>query len=277
MAWIESHQGIERHPKTLQLAHLMGWSVDETIGKMHRFWWWSLDYAPTGDLRGFSKEIIGQSLGLTEADSLKFIDNLVTTHLVCRLTRTRLPWRIHDWLDYAGRYLRDTRFKRHPEKWLETVELYKIKCQPTVSRQSADLSTKIKDMSAVPNQPNQPTNQNLSSDSVEIGLAMLLFEKILERKPDHKKPNIQQWGKHIGLMIREDHRSPDRIREVIVWCQQDEFWKNNILSTEKLRKQFDKLELKADSNNGESPAKEERRGKELHEWLQSARTEGRQK
>ena len=33
----------------------------------------------------------------------------------------------------------------------------------------------------------------------------------------------------------------NKIKEVIIWCQQDDFWYKNILSTEKLRKQYDRL------------------------------------
>lgn len=39
MAWIESHQQLERHPKTHELMGLMGWDLDATIGKRMRGWW----------------------------------------------------------------------------------------------------------------------------------------------------------------------------------------------------------------------------------------------
>ena len=42
-------------------------------------------------------------------------------------------------------------------------------------------------------------------------------------------------------MLRIDKRSVEDIEAVIRWCQQDDFWHKNILSTDKLRKQFDKL------------------------------------
>jgi len=148
---------------------IMGWSIDETLGKLHRFWWWCLDYAPTGDLRTVNWMTLGILLGLTADDSTKFRDALVSTHLVCRLTRTRLPFRIHDWVDYAGRYLRDTKFKRSPEKWAQVVELYKTSCQPTVSRQSADMSMEKRktpghvgctNLTNLTNQPNQPEEES---------------------------------------------------------------------------------------------------------------------
>ncbi len=82
------------------------------------------------------------------------------------------------------------------------------------------------------------------SDSIEVRLSELLFEKILSRNPNHKKPNFQTWAKDIGRMIRIDHRAPENIQRVIEWCQSDPFWQNNILSTTKLRSQFDQLLLK---------------------------------
>ncbi len=88
---------------------------------------------------------------------------------------------------------------------------------------------------------------NYSQNSNEFRLSSLLIERIIKRKPDFKKPNLQSWAGHIDKMIRLDNRKPARIREIIQWCQSDDFWQNNILSTAKLRKQFDKLELKEQS------------------------------
>lgn len=84
-----------------------------------------------------------------------------------------------------------------------------------------------------------------SPESLE--LSALLLQRILDRKPDFKKPNLQSWAGHVDKMIRLDNRKPERIREIIQWCQSDDFWQNNILSTAKLRKQFDKLELREQS------------------------------
>lgn len=79
---------------------------------------------------------------------------------------------------------------------------------------------------------------------IDIELSELLFSLILERKTDFKKPDIQRWAVHVDRMIRLDKRAPEQIEAVIRWCQKDDFWQNNILSAQKLRKQFDQLELK---------------------------------
>ena len=86
-------------------------------------------------------------------------------------------------------------------------------------------------------------------NSKEFILSQLLLKLILERKPDFKKPDLQGWAVHIDKMIRIDKRTPEKIEPVIKWCQQDDFWQNNILSTAKLRKQFDQLEMKMKKGN----------------------------
>ena len=100
--------------------------------------------------------------------------------------------------------------------------------------------------------------------SIEFQLANYLFEKIRERKEDYKKPNLQKWAKSIDYLIRLDKKSPDKIKEVITWCQQDSGngdnwagWQNNILSTSKLREKFDALELRME-NSPETRKEKER-------------------
>jgi len=88
------------------------------------------------------------------------------------------------------------------------------------------------------------TGEAYKPNSKEFVLSELLQNLILGRKPDFKKPNLQKWAIHIDRMIRLDNRKPETIEKVIRWCQTDDFWQNNILSTAKLRKQFDKLELR---------------------------------
>lgn len=86
------------------------------------------------------------------------------------------------------------------------------------------------------------------SNSESFRLAQLLFENIRSRKPDFKKPNISNWSVVIDRMMRLDKRKAERIEKVIKWSQMDPFWQNNILSTEKLRKHFDRLEMLMDGN-----------------------------
>ncbi len=83
-----------------------------------------------------------------------------------------------------------------------------------------------------------------SQNSDEFRLAELLSNLIFERNPNYKKPDLQMWTLHIDRMIRLDNRKADDIEAVIKWSQVDEFWQNNILSTQSLRNKFDQLKMK---------------------------------
>lgn len=93
------------------------------------------------------------------------------------------------------------------------------------------------------NEKNEKKGKKYPADSDERRLSELLLNLILERKPDFRRPETARWAGEIDRMIRLDSRTPERIKAVVRWCQTDAFWANNILSTAKLRKHFDRLEL----------------------------------
>ena len=108
-------------------------------------------------------------------------------------------------------------------------------------------STTIDPISSILN----PKDKTFLSDSIEYRLAEYLFNHILKNNPKHKPVNIQSWAKSIDLMLRVDNREVEEIKQVIRWCQQDEFWRTNILSASKLREQYDALILKMNNKKGE--------------------------
>lgn len=81
----------------------------------------------------------------------------------------------------------------------------------------------------------------LRFDDDDARLAGLLLERIRDNLPSFKKPDLDSWSATIGRMRRIDGRSIEQIEWVIGWAQADTFWRANILSAEKLRKQFDTL------------------------------------
>ena len=96
-----------------------------------------------------------------------------------------------------------------------------------------------------------------SPNSEEFRLANLLYELIRENNPKFKAPNMDNWCGHVDKMLRIDKRSIDDVEAVIRWCQQDDFWHKNILSTDKLRKQFDKLYMAMPRDKKVIPFKQE--------------------
>jgi hypothetical protein len=102
------------------------------------------------------------------------------------------------------------------------------------------------------------TTSSFVEGSVELRLAIYLFNCIRVNSPTHKEPNLQTWAKHIDYMIRIDKRDADEIKNIIKWCQEDNHpdgngfcWARNILSTEKLRKQYDQLVMRMGKDEGD--------------------------
>ena len=83
--------------------------------------------------------------------------------------------------------------------------------------------------------------KEINKERPEYQLSEYLLNKIKENNPKYKSPNLDIWSTYIDKMIRLDNRDPVEIKKVIDWCQADDFWYKNILSTEKLRKQYDQL------------------------------------
>ena len=67
------------------------------------------------------------------------------------------------------------------------------------------------------------------------------------------------------LMREVDKRTPDEIKRVIEFSQKDEFWKDNVLSMTKVRKNWDILWLKS------KPKKSSEEG--LKDWAASKHKE----
>lgn len=61
-----------------------------------------------------------------------------------------------------------------------------------------------------------------------------------------KRPVVNaKWRNAARLLIDKDGRTEEQIRAAIDWCQQDEFWRANILSMPKLREKYDQLRMHA--------------------------------
>lgn len=124
------------------------------------------------------------------------------------------------------------------------------------------LSPELKDSSSspdgatAPQKPDSNTQNGKSKqklfpeDAVEYGLAYLLRSEILKNLPGARVPKatpegMSGWCTHIDRMIRLDARAPDEIRRIILWCQQSQFWRAVILSTENLRDKWEILALQS--------------------------------
>lgn len=83
----------------------------------------------------------------------------------------------------------------------------------------------------------------LRSTDEQKTLAEWIFEKIREMSPNHKPPNLEVWANDIRLMVEQDGRSIDTIKELFSWANRHDFWCKNILSPRKLREKWDQLTI----------------------------------
>jgi hypothetical protein len=114
---------------------------------------------------------------------------------------------------------------------------------------------------------NTNTDSNIKSDGSNepqlsesqksaIELAELLLTSHRKEFPDYLSgkndtQTIQRWALDIEKLIRLDKKSPDIIRQVILWVKTpNRFWFQNIESGKKLREKFERLygEWKTDGN-----------------------------
>src|SRR5512141_1120985 len=105
MAWIESHQSLGRHPKLLRLSMELRIHKAQAVGHLKYLWWWSLDYAPTGDLSAFTSAEISAAAEWP-GDPVKF-------HEVLKMIGWIDPSNcLHDWEEYSGSYFSSRKRQR---------------------------------------------------------------------------------------------------------------------------------------------------------------------
>lgn len=98
MAWLESHQTLANHPKTLKLSRLLNVPRVTAVGHLHFLWWWALDYAQDGDLSKFDELDVAVAADWQGEPSV-FWSSLIRAGFVDE------DGCIHDWHEYAGRLI----------------------------------------------------------------------------------------------------------------------------------------------------------------------------
>lgn len=66
------------------------------------------------------------------------------------------------------------------------------------------------------------------------------------------KPALVKWLDEMRLLVDSDQRDSREVAEVLRWCQADPFWKGNILSAAKFRKQYAALRARWQEEGGVS-------------------------
>lgn len=83
----------------------------------------------------------------------------------------------------------------------------------------------------------------------DMSFAKEMFKRILIVIPSAKEPSFKSWANTIRLMRESDNRNHSEMWKVFDWANRDSFWCTNILSPTKLRKQFDRLQVRVNETN----------------------------
>ena len=98
MAWIEVHQSLPTHPKTMEAAMLLDVSEPVVVGHLVCLWTWAVDAKPDGVLDLSKPRVIARA-ARWEGEPGRFVDALVGVRFLDD------DGAIHDWDDYTGRLM----------------------------------------------------------------------------------------------------------------------------------------------------------------------------
>jgi hypothetical protein len=98
MAWIELHQSLPTHRKTLALADALNIEPVQAVGHLACLWLWAVDNTPNGRLDGVTERTIARA-AQWKRDSGALLEALTDAGFLDAAPQLL----IHDWHDYAGR------------------------------------------------------------------------------------------------------------------------------------------------------------------------------
>src|SRR5574343_822243 len=219
MAWIEDHTNLHRHPKIIKTQRVFGWDNDQAVGKLMKFWHWCLEFADSGVLDAYDAEDIATVFGVT-LDAPTFVQKMVAIGWLD--DDPVIP--VHDWLDYAGKYLHAKYHTSNPEKLKDIYAAHeriygKNNDKTKVERRSHDSPKKVQRKPLLPNLTSYSSSSLRSEEESppppEAGGAVTVAQV------------IEAWNQIPGVRRCADHPTghiADRIRRHVRLHQAWDWW-----------------------------------------------------
>jgi hypothetical protein len=220
MAWIESHTVLIRHRKLIDLARRLRIQPVHAMGVLHALWHAALEQQEDGDLSSWPDDLIADLSCAPKNDAPQYVRHLQES-----------GWldgkRLHDWLEYAGRYLESKYRSKKSDRLMEIWGKHGLR-YGEVDRRGLTEDGPGSDLGQ-PTQPN-PTVPDITSipHSPQRGPAYPLpswFEAIWEQYPskDGKKAAERHFRSSVKTL--EDFEAIKRALK-------------NYLGSERVRKGF---------------------------------------
>ncbi len=99
MAWIEVHQALRDHKKTLSLGKELNIRPVYVIGHLVSLWLWAVDNAPAGDITSIPADTIATA-SQWRGNNDRYLQALINSGWVDKSKRRLL---LHSWHNYAGK------------------------------------------------------------------------------------------------------------------------------------------------------------------------------
>jgi len=225
MAWIESHTNSGRHKKIKRVAAGLRLRRAYVLGHLHLLWHEAMEQQEDGDLSSWSDEEIAEAADYP-GDAPQFVRLLIDQKL---LEPTKL---LHDWLDYAGKYLIVKYSTSNREKlveiWAKHGRVYGERKKQKQSEKggeedSEQVATKKRiesdQKATTPNQPNQP-NQiqkkvfGVPADEIpEFGNGSLPHQRHREDAAPGSDLEYSPQVNELGTAWRMVHKGPVSCKE----------------------------------------------------------------
>ena len=178
MAWIESHTTLQRHYKILRLATILDIKPVQVIGHIHCLWHNVLELKEDGDISSWTPEET-ESYALWGGLPNIFYNALKKEVLIEERNGYML---IHDWLDYAGRYLQG-KYRTSNSERLKEIEKKHSQTGQTVRPETP------------PNLPNlTKPNLTINTYATNKTLPLDVFKKFWEIYPSRNGKKLSKAG-----------------------------------------------------------------------------------
>ncbi len=227
MSWIESHQSLSRHRKTLRASALLKVDRHKLIGHLHELWWWGLDNADTdGQLNGISDREIAAAAGWPEKGAAVFVGALTTAGFI---DADAGGLSLHDWYDYAGKLTEQVELRRQSNRAAQQLRRQRLRADDSHQLSSVtgdDGHDDIDDSQhpTVPNltQPNptegskdpskpaarhkpidEPFLDELQSENPSVNVRQVLAKAENRRTWDGYKDKRRALRDHVGYALEE--------------------------------------------------------------------------
>jgi hypothetical protein len=250
MAWIESHDELPTHPKTLKAARRLQVSVPQVIGHLHVLWYWCLTHRPDGRLEGMDFDDVADAAGWAD-EGQPFVTALLTSGWLDDDAGTLV---VHDWWEGAGKTIKRRKYATSRQR--RARESQSADGQVTEeSRDSHGDVTRDTSVSHGADSDRDRDKKNPSSDvpsDPEVSpeareLTRHLAVKVQAngfKVPDRGQKAHADWLVAMDRLLRLDEADPVEVRRVIDWSTADPFWQTNVRSAPKFRDQFPSLRLR---------------------------------